>query len=562
MNAGETARAPSSSQAIAFTAFAAVLVLAPSLWFGHVYDDHRFLVENDALQEFDVLWRAFIDPSVQTADDSYAGLWRPVRTLSFALDRWLFGGAAWASHLHNLMLHALQSGLVVAWLRSLGFRSWPLLLGGLCFALHPIQVESVAWISSRGDLLATTGVLAAVLLQARGRIGLACVIGTVALLSKEQAVVWPALLGITLLAQGMAWREVARALIWPAVLTLAFVGTRQLLLVEPLQEGGLGTSTGLASLLAMLGHQLWTLVLPAGGAFDWQMPSGVGLPVLLVGVVSVGALFHRTLRLPALWFHCALLPTLHVQSVIPLNIRVADRFLLMALPALAWGIAAALRRLSVVPRADRRVAVPAAVALIGLAGLTAQRAPAWRDDGTLWRDVAAYHARAGTGEDHWRAHAHLGVEAYAAGDLRHAREHFRRAAGSRAGQGDGQTRFRHAVVLEALAVQEGLGSATATSLLREAEFEYAAAVEGFARRRSEGVGDEPLARLAHAHLAFVNSGGAEPPDAVRRWMERPRPALSTDRRTPWSLRVEQFAKALAAAGDPSLARDLREWGSR
>lgn len=535
--------------AVLLAAVAAVLVLLPAPTGGFVYDDHRFLAANVKLDDADVLWRAFVDPAVQTADSSYAGLWRPLRTLSFALDRLLFGPAAWGSHAVNLVLHGLQSALVVLWLRRLGVSAGAALAGALVFALHPAQVESAAWISSRGDLLATVGVLGAIVLQLDGRTRLGWCLGLLALLAKEQAVVWAPLLAITSSAAGSDRREIARAVVVPAVVTVVYVAVRHVVLPEPLQQGGLGAGTGVADVFAMVGHQAWVTMLPVGGHFDWQMPAARPVVVACVGFLALGLVLVRRLRLPALWFHVALIPTLYVQLFVPLNIRVADRFLLFALPALSWAVSLAVERCA-------RVARPLALVLLCLATFTAFRTPAWQSDDALWRSVVAAEPA------HWRGNAHLAVVAYDQGDYERAREHFRRAAEAPSGRADGQTRFRHGVVLELLAVREGLDEERGRELLTRALHEYEAAVVAYATRRTEGVGDRHLADLARLHLTYVLSDGRMGATELLERLQSPAPRVGAERRPAWESRIEQLASALGRSGRATLARDLREWGRR
>lgn len=86
-------------------ALLALLVFVPTLHGGFVYDDHRFLESNPHLGDPSILWRAFTDPSCQTADGTHAGLWRPLRTLLFALERAVFGGGAAGPHAVSVALH-------------------------------------------------------------------------------------------------------------------------------------------------------------------------------------------------------------------------------------------------------------------------------------------------------------------------------------------------------------------------------------------------------------------------------------------------------------------------
>src|SRR5204863_1955613 len=128
---------------------------------------------------------------------------------------------------------------------------------------------------------------------------------------------------------------------------------------------------------------------PVGSVFDWQMPpAACPWPAALVAVAAIAAAAWRPTRVPALWFLAALAPTLFLQAFVPLNILVADRFLLFALPALAYGLARAVRAFR---------AAPAVAGVLCRGALTETAIPAWRSDESRWGHTAGTvpgHARA------------------------------------------------------------------------------------------------------------------------------------------------------------------------
>lgn len=108
-------------------------------------DDPVHIAENSALLNFDLKG---------LLTNYYIGLYHPLTTLSFAFDWWLGGGEPWIFHFSNLIFHLL--GTIV--LFKVCSRLWPreILLSfliALAFMLHPLKVESVAWITERKDVL-------------------------------------------------------------------------------------------------------------------------------------------------------------------------------------------------------------------------------------------------------------------------------------------------------------------------------------------------------------------------------------------------------------------------
>lgn len=528
----------------------AALAFLPTLGAGFVYDDHRFYADNDALTHLSVLWRAFADPAVQTADDTFAGLWRPLRTLSFALDRGLFGDAPFGPHLTSVLLHALCTGLLATLLRRLGARPAAMLLGALVYALHPVQVECVGWISSRGDLLAMAGVLAALIAVLSGRIAWSLVFGAAALLSKEQAIVWPALVPLVLLPAGRGRKATFRATAAAAAVVLAFLVVRGLLLAEPLQEGGLGGGPIRDTrLLGMLGHQAWFTLLPCGSLFDWQMARDASPPLaaLSAGLAVLAAVFPRACRREALWFLAALVPTLFVQVLVPLNILVAERFLLFALPALSLLVARAVT-------SEPRVVPAAIVACFAFTALTEDTLPRWHDEASLWTPVAERVP------GHWRANAWLGWRALELGNLDAAVRHLELAAGS--GPSSGLTLFQLADALEKKAVRD-----RDPELMSEARRRYAEALFQFSLPRQEGRGAlAPIARLAVVDTTLFLNEREAATAAIEALLSGPRPEMPEHARAPFRRRLERLAERVEQYLDPErepgrrLAPRLRDWG--
>src|SRR5437867_4202153 len=85
----------------------------------------------------------------------HASNWHPVTWLSHMLDCQLFGQRAGAHHLVSTLFHAANTVLLFLLLKSLTGALWRSALVAALFGLHPLHVESVAWISERKDVLST-----------------------------------------------------------------------------------------------------------------------------------------------------------------------------------------------------------------------------------------------------------------------------------------------------------------------------------------------------------------------------------------------------------------------
>jgi protein O-mannosyl-transferase len=173
---------------------AAVLLYLQTLTFGWVYDDQMEVVHNVFVQSLEYIPWIFTS-SAWAGSGMETYLYRPLATLTYALNHQISGLDPWSYHLVNVILHGVTSVLVfrlgIAW----GLSNTVAGLGGILFAVHPVHVEAVAAVFGRKDLLATFFTLLMVLGHVRAeawngwRLYLPPAAYAAALLSKEVGVV-------------------------------------------------------------------------------------------------------------------------------------------------------------------------------------------------------------------------------------------------------------------------------------------------------------------------------------------------------------------------------------
>jgi len=114
------------------------------------YDDESYVSKNQSVKV------GFTCDSIRWAfSTGHQGNWHPLTWLSHMLDCQLFGTDAGWHHLTNLLLHITNTLLLFAVLKRMTGTLWQCAFVAAVFALHPLHVESVAWISERKDVLST-----------------------------------------------------------------------------------------------------------------------------------------------------------------------------------------------------------------------------------------------------------------------------------------------------------------------------------------------------------------------------------------------------------------------
>ncbi len=411
------------------SASALLLVVCSALVFinaldnGFQYDDRHSIVENPHIRELGNIGAFFSDPTFFSRDADKA-MYRPLLLVTLALNYAWSGYEPYSYHLVSWALHAL-GGLLVWGILLCAHRPPCLaLLGGLLFVVHPLCSEPVNYISSRSELLAAVGALAALWLYMRSAqtsvswslaLSLLCFAG--GLLAKSVAIVAPVWLVVWDVQRGagLRWRRYLPY----GVVALGYLAlVRQALARAVLSEPVRALDVQLATQVKALAYYVYLAWAPIHLSVDHAFAeSGPGDPLVWLALLAlmsgvVLALCNRSEYLGLVLALSALLPTL----IVPLNVLVNEHRLYLPVAGLAIALTG-MRGLERVPG----MSLGAPLMLCLLSAMTLQRNVDWRDEFSLWSAAHRTNPRS------VRPLVYMGNAARADGNADGARTAYRKA---------------------------------------------------------------------------------------------------------------------------------------
>ncbi len=342
----------------------------------------------------------------------HAGLWIPLTWLSLMLDAQLFGPSAGGFHATNVVLHAANTALLFALLVRLTERPWASAVVAGLFAVHPLHVESVAWITERKDVLSTLFLLLTLGSYARWvrapapqRYALTLLSLAAGLMAKPMVMtvpmllllldVWPLGRTASVPARRLLLEKVPFGVLAAAAAVVTFVAQRRSGAVAPIATLSLWVRVANAfeSWVAYLTKTVWPVGLAAfypypGPPVAWRAAlSGLGLAATTLAAV------RSRRRAPYvtmgwLWYLTTLLPVIGLVQVGPQ--AMADRFTYVPLIGVfviaAWGAGDIVARWR---RGGIALAAVAGAAVIASAALSVRQLRYWRDGVTLFEHAIA-----------------------------------------------------------------------------------------------------------------------------------------------------------------------------
>ncbi len=337
------------------------------------YDDPDYVTNNKGIR------RAFT--STEAAN------WFPVTRLSHMLDVQLFGMDAGLHHLTSVAIHGAASILLFLFLAFGTGRRGASAFAAFIFAVHPLHVESVAWIAERKDVLCAFFWFLALWAYVHGRRALVIAAFVLGMMSKPMIVTLPfvlLLIDLWPLKRGLRVREKLPLFAIAAAGSAATYAVQHASgAVKPI--GALGIGNALVSYVTYIVKTFWPARLAVFYPYPESLPPfEIALAAAALAAISVGVVraFRQRPYLATgwFWFLGTLVPVIGIVQV-GAQAR-ADRYMYVPMTGLlimvAWGGSDLLRRWP-------RVAMPLGIAAgIACAGAAWAQAGYWENSGTLF----------------------------------------------------------------------------------------------------------------------------------------------------------------------------------
>jgi len=371
------------------------------------WDDSLYVVENEAIRG--ITWGNLKDAFTRF----YIGNYAPIHIISYMLDYEAWGLNPRGFILSNVVMHAANGLLFYALLMRLHRNKALAFLAAFIFLFHPVQVESVAWISERKNLLAMFFCLASFHCHIsyrtmpeprRMRFYVCSVVAFVlAVLSKSVSVILP----LVFILYDLCYLKGSRQVRWltdkiPFLLVASATVLIALKSQLPEHEGGRisysieGPLGIFYTMLTVLTRYFKLIFWPRGLSAVYMPPmkvhmdASVGFSALFAAVLcAVGCFLYRKRTQFCFWyalFFTALLPVSQIVSLVTL---INDRYLYFPMlgAAACYGLLAFPRDLTALDLRMRVVAAALCLIVLPLPYLSWQRTSVWSNDLSLWKDV-------------------------------------------------------------------------------------------------------------------------------------------------------------------------------
>ncbi|MFA6456817.1 MAG: hypothetical protein WCW40_08350 [Bacteroidota bacterium] len=365
------------------------------------WDDDVYVTDNPAVQNISAENLKLVFTTAVN------GSYLPLTMISYMIDYQIGGFDPRVYHSTNILLHLINSCLLFWLMYQLSGSIVASLVAGLLFGIHPMRVESVAWISGRKDvlsmmffLLSSIAYLRYVRVGRQSLLSVSFILFFFALLSKIIVLTFPLILLLFDMVKkrnvtaGILWEKVPFALIATAFSVLGLIGQQS---VHAVKRSNSVIENGIVSLHGIVFY-IEKLFLPINLSNVYPYPSPLPLQFFVYTIIALIAILvvwkYREQRIIAFgmaFYIVSLLPVL--QFVRFSQIFAADRFTYFAYIGLFY--IAGMYSAKGWELGKKRIIIPIMViVLVACSYLTWERCEVWKDSNTLWKDMLSKYPNA------------------------------------------------------------------------------------------------------------------------------------------------------------------------
>ena len=412
-----------------------------------LFDDNNLIVRNEWIHHWSSLGSQCLN-AITAGANVHGTFYRPLQTILYTIVYHVSGLTPIGYHLLNVTLHAINACLVFVLGRKLNFRYWASLLAALVWAVHPIQTEAITYMSGTADPLfgffCLLGVIAVLPDFTPERMVISFALFLLSLLSKESAIIFPALVMTCMFIQRRNIRFYQRSYIF-----LYGAGTYIILRTELLglkfqattgkpdfyynSDYATNVVSRLYTALATLPSYIQLLVWPTGLHMErtFQIYTDpMHLQVVLGALIVIASLTwiiksrnqpNSALAWGILWFACA--HSIDTGIFIPMMYPILEHWMYLPSVGLFLGISEHIAQ-KIETNKFKRYLVVIAVGLTLIAGfccsaLTLRQNTQWADAIAFYKNIFSYEPSTSG------AHTNLGTAYLNNGDFESAIQQYR-----------------------------------------------------------------------------------------------------------------------------------------
>ena len=407
-----------------------MIAYKPVFGAGYIFDDHILIEKNPAIRNIANVPLFFVSKEARIPFD-YSGLqndiFRPIQSVSYAISYRFWGGDPRPYHFENVILHILSGFMVYLMMRLITDGRGVASVTALFFLIHPVQVEAVAYLAERANLLSTffffLSFIIFVVAQEKP-ISISRILNSVSLvffalsvLSKESSIVLPVIIFLySLLFKpcgeksgmvcGHAWPTALRKSLPYFILALIYLFTRTASLGKLAQIGGGGAAVPPVIIARIFSEYLSVFFFPVRLTFfrnfyiPFNIPPAQALIFLAVFIIFFWITMTALLKNRTMGFFlaCYLASLLPVSNIIPIKSLIQERFFYLPsvflAASLVYGVSLIFFKYrQTVNKRFAMVFLIAVVILISIALITRTyiRCLDWKDQETFVRKEMSIH---------------------------------------------------------------------------------------------------------------------------------------------------------------------------